>query len=387
MKLFSSDAVYIQNLEAEAIDAENGIIKGVKVCSEGEAKGHGLYLNKQFIRDVTEHGKAHKVGIKARFGHPNMCATALGTYVGRYKNFRTTTEPAEGFTEGFDEFGKPRLSGNRMHAVADLHLDETAKSLPKLGNTWDYILNLAQTSPDMFGNSIVFKGVADVKKWEEEEGGVKVKKQRNDAVLKFLAATDLVDSPAATDGLFSEFSTDEMAIQVTQFLEEHPEIYELAVDNPEIIDTFLKKYESFKNHKEMTDKKKDELADKPVTKTVLQTMFDSLKERFNKRFGIKGEDDEIVLPEEHQKELDEIQEQITAFKDPEDEELKKENEELKEELSAIKTLLAKANGQSTKPDGLKGAEDDDEEGKLSDDEKQLKADAKNLSDYATKIID
>ena len=48
MKYLASDPIYVQSFDS--IDHEKGIIKGVKVCSEGDAKGHGVYLNKQFIR-------------------------------------------------------------------------------------------------------------------------------------------------------------------------------------------------------------------------------------------------------------------------------------------------------------------------------------------------
>ena len=65
MKLLASDPIYIQKFDE--IDFEKGIIKGVKVCSEGDAKGHGVYLNKQFIRDVVKFGKEQTVGVKARF--------------------------------------------------------------------------------------------------------------------------------------------------------------------------------------------------------------------------------------------------------------------------------------------------------------------------------
>ena len=153
-KLFASDPVYAQVFEA--IDREAGIIEGCRVCSEGEAKGHGVWLTEKFIRDVAKFGRSQKQGVKARFGHPNMCSTALGTFIGRYKNFRIETE--EG-TPGFDEYdseelakeGKaPKQKGYRTHAVADLHLDYSSKELPKLGNAFDYILGMAEKNPDMF---------------------------------------------------------------------------------------------------------------------------------------------------------------------------------------------------------------------------------------------
>ncbi|MCK4817681.1 hypothetical protein KA005_18070 [bacterium] len=379
MKFLASDPIFIQQFEL--IDADKGVIKGVKVCSEGEAKGHGVFLNKKFIKDVVRFGKEQNVGVKARFGHPNMCDTTLGTFIGRFKNFRSVGEE----NENFEELGKPRKSGNRLHAVADLYFDETAKELPKIGNAWSYLTNLAESSPDMFGSSIVFHmGEIEIQKWKDDEGE---EHQRNDATIHALLATDLVDSPAATEGLFSEFTSDEMAIQVTHFLEQHPEVYELAIDNPEIIETFLKKYESFKNHKEMTTKKKGEEGEKdPVTKTVLQSIYDNIVEKyFTKK---KDDKDEIVIPDEHKEEFDALQKKIDAFEDPvseENEALKQENEELKADISKLQGMLTKGNAKSTKVNGLKAEEDADEGKQKTEEEKGLEADVKRLRGELTEI--
>lgn len=249
-KYFSSDIVF--NKAFEEVDSEKGIIRGVKVCSEGEAKGHGVHLNPKFIRNVTKLGKEHGPGIKARFGHPNMCATSLGTYIGRYKNYRTKIEETE--------------NGTRHHSVADLFLDETSKNLPKLGNVWEYIMKLASTAPDMFGNSIVFTPGEEEKVTIKNEDGTET--VRYDATIEELRATDLVDDPAATDGLFSVFDEGDLALQVTTFLDQHPEVYDLAVNHPDIVDTFLTKYNNHKQTKMTEDQVKtfgqkiDNLTDK-----------------------------------------------------------------------------------------------------------------------------
>jgi hypothetical protein len=92
-------------------------------------------------------GNESKAGIKARFGHPNICSTALGTYLGRYRNFR-------------------RSAGKVM---ADLHLDLSAARSPK-GNLYDYILTLAETNPDMFGASIAFNAGDEIIKKVNDNG-------------------------------------------------------------------------------------------------------------------------------------------------------------------------------------------------------------------------
>lgn len=384
-QLFASDPIYHQSFDS--IDAERGVIKGVKVCSEGEARGHGIYLNKKFIGDVVEKAKGFPQGIKARFGHPNMCSTALGTYLGRYRNYRVVREETEGFED--IEFGKPRKSGFRNHAVADLYLDQTAKSLPKLGNAWDYILNLANTSPDMFGNSIVWKpGPTEVLEWEDEE--TKEKKTRNDATILSLIATDLVDSPAATDGLFEQFSSDELALQVTQFLDEHPDVYQLAVDHPEIVETFLIKYRQYKHLKN------DDMAEQGK----LEKMFNDLREWIKDTFVEKPEEgeeaSEPVIPEEVETRLKAMEEAITSG-EKENEELsesisKKDKEieakekeigelntkltDLEKKVTKLEGDLTKLNGKSTSVGGREGMED--EENQLTPEQQALEADLKKL---------
>jgi hypothetical protein len=305
-KYFSTDVVFNDNFET--IDPEKGIIRGVKVCSEGDIRGHGVYANAKFIRDVTRLGKEHEPGVKARFGHPNMCATALGTYLGRYHNYRTNIEEREGFPEN-----------KRHHTVADLHLDETSKNLPQLGNAWDYIINLANTSPDMFGNSIVFTpGKDQVVTEKDEEGNSKV--IRHDATIEALHATDLVDEPAAVEGLFSRFADEDLAMQVTLFLDHHPEVYDLAINHPDMVDTFLEKYKSYKIKKEMSEKSKD-----------VRTIFDKMKDAFLSVFKVEGQE-EINVPAEVKDKMSEFDNKLK--------ELESENESLSTELDGIKDAIA-----------------------------------------------
>ena len=351
-KYFSSDVIFNQNFEN--IDSDKGIISGVKICSEGVAEGHGVYLNKKFIREVTRHGKDHEVGVKARFGHPNMCATSLGTYLGRYKNFRTQTEERPDWEDG-----------KRYHSIADLHLDETSKSLPKLGNAWEYIMKLAQTSPNMFGNSIVFTpGESEYKKEKDSEGNERI--VREDATIEKLHATDLVDEPAATEGLFERFEENDLAMQVTTFLDQHPEVYKLAINNPDILETFLNKYESYKKRNIKTE---DVDMD---NKTLFENLKTFVAELFTKKE--EGKDDILEIPKEVTDKITEFETSLTALAaenislKAEFESLKVANDNLKADkeaeltalnakISGLETDLVKANAQSTKISGLEGKED------------------------------
>jgi hypothetical protein len=174
---FRSDVCF-SNSGLDTIDEHTGIIKGVTIAREGVAKGHGVYLDSQFISDVARLGNEAEKGIKVRFGHPNMTSDALGTYLGRFKNFRVSEKKV----------------------YADLHMDEIAKKSPK-GDLYSYVFGMARSNPDMFGNSIVFK--AGNSRYEEEldENENVITKEYVSIVA--LTASDLVDTPAATDSFFS----------------------------------------------------------------------------------------------------------------------------------------------------------------------------------------
>jgi len=195
------------------IDRELGIIQGVTIARIGPAKGHNGFVDRTFLLQIVDNAASKPAGIKARFGHPNMCSQALGTYLGRFKNYS--------------------YSGD--HVKADLHLDDTAKSTPS-GDLYTYVLDMAEKNPDMFGASIVFE-IGESVFLEEDLDGEKVEKEY--FRLKELRATDIVDEPAATDGLFSANTFPGIA---TQFLDENPEILDLIFSKPDSIIEFLSNY-------------------------------------------------------------------------------------------------------------------------------------------------
>lgn len=229
MNFYNTDVEF--SMQFESIDESKGMIKGVKMVSEGEAKGHGVLLNKKFIQDAVNLGKEQTRGIKCRFGHPNMCSDALGTYLGTYKNIRLRKEELE--------------EGYRYHAIGDLFLSESAKETPN-GDLYNYVLALAKDSPDMFGSSIVFQGDSYEETKEDEEGN---KVTKTFAKIEKLFATDLVDTPAATEGLFS-INENDLANTVTEFLDTNPRVFELLSKKPDIIDQFLTKYNQYKQKTE-----------------------------------------------------------------------------------------------------------------------------------------
>lgn len=174
-----------------------GVIRGIKIMSAGEAEGHGVEIDDAALDQLVELGMAQTKGVKSRFGHPNMCATALGTYVGDFHAFRRSN----GVT------------------LADLHFNRTAYDTPN-GDLATYLLNLAENAPDKFGMSAVvdatheYRMNVDGTRQQGKDGKQLLPLLR----LKRLRAIDAVDDPAANTSLFSEQAA--IAAQATEFLDD-----------------------------------------------------------------------------------------------------------------------------------------------------------------------
>ena len=250
---------YLKSKPTGGINREAGIIEGVKVCTAGEAQGHDVSLDAEFVDTVVRFGNERKQGLKARFGHPNMCSTALGTFLGRYKNFRKETTTRDDGSEA-------------IAAVADMFMSNEAKETPN-GNLYDYVLGLAENEPDMFGTSIVFTPGREYRKTAAGENVYEPTDSKEPlsaevyVECKTLHACDCVDDPAANDGLFSRFSQETVAGQMTEFLDLNPEIWGAIQTNPSILealsrygnkmDEFISRYREYrKQNKEGKDMKK-----------------------------------------------------------------------------------------------------------------------------------
>lgn len=261
----------LQSTPQGEINEEKGIIEGVSIVTVGEAEGHGVSLDSEFVHTVAEMGNAKKQGVKVRFGHPNMCSTALGTFLGRAKNFR------EGKTE--------RDGKEEEAALADIFLSNEAKIAPQ-GDLYQYVMGMAQNEADMFGTSIVFTpGKTYVRDEDGEKDydwyevdpitGVQFAKTEYEDREVFveceeLHASDVVDDPAANDGLFSRFSGETMAGQMTEFLDLHPQVWDAVQSNPSILevlghyadkmDEFMERYRAYRKQaggQNMTDERTD----------------------------------------------------------------------------------------------------------------------------------
>lgn len=246
------------------VDKENEVLHGVQITLEGEAKGHGIHLDREFCEAVAAAGNATgDVGLKVRYGHPAMCSDAIGTELGRAKNFEV--RDIERVTE----------SGERVTVAgvfADVEILKSAHSAPQ-GDIAKHVLEVAAEDPGQFGQSIVFT-YADwvvkdkdgnrhsyndevAKPLSEDEGAqasalIYFKKEQllRDkwlaqsadgkvyAVLGKLHGTDFTDTPAATDGVFS---TGTLAEEAEQMLDEHPEIFDAIEKSPKSLMEFLER--------------------------------------------------------------------------------------------------------------------------------------------------
>jgi hypothetical protein len=217
------------------VNFESRTITDVIMCQVGEAKGHGVHLEQSFIEAGIAYANKHhaSIGLKCRFGHPAMSNDALGTEVGRFKNFRVVDDKM----------------------VADLHIYQSANLSPTHPGAGDWILSMAEEDPNAIMCSIVF--VPGEEYQYDEEGNkfyiAQNKKKYNPenkvyTELQELWATDLVDDGAATDKLFSAIANpDKFAVVATQFLDEHPKIAEFLMQKPEKLQEFLNTYQGLKN--------------------------------------------------------------------------------------------------------------------------------------------
>lgn len=231
------------------IDEENEVLHDVQITLEGEALGHGVWLDREFCEAVAEQGNATgDVGLKVRYGHPAMCSDAIGTELGRAKNFRVVDLDRT-------------VDGQMVKAagvVADVYLLKSAHAAPQ-GDIAKHVLETAKEDPSQFGQSIVFTYADWVVKdadgnrhsYKEEcecEDETKRKSAnqwyaqsadgKEYAVLDKLLGSDFTDTPAATDGIFS---TGTLAEEAETMLAEHPQIVELLEKNPKSVVEFLER--------------------------------------------------------------------------------------------------------------------------------------------------
>lgn len=202
------------------VDRENGVIYGVQVVQEGLNKNNS-YFSSQFLSDIVKFSNAQgDAGIRSNFGHPAMCSSSLGTYLGRKRNFE--------------------LKGNKV--FADLHLDPITKKTNLEGkgiSMFDWVCDMAENNPDQFGCSIHLSDYVPSETPYEKEG-VKY----DNLIFSGLVASDIVDYPAATEGGLFSYEGD-LGVLVTNIFNDNPQLFERIAKDPSVVTYAISTYSSF----------------------------------------------------------------------------------------------------------------------------------------------
>ncbi len=228
---------------AVRVDRDREVINGFAVVTKGVTHDERGEFDDQALETVIEFGNKSKIGIKSRFGHPNMSGTALGTFLGRTKNFRRDGDIVR----------------------ADLHIDKTAHNTPD-GDLATYVMNLAESDPDAFGSSMVIR-------WDEE-----YRDEQDDIPplirVKKLSSVDIVDDPAANSGFFSD--SVKPSAEMTMFLDE-------LLQQPEAVEKVISFLEKYRVNRENLNKKKEpKIMNEDLTVTKLKTDRPDLFEAIEK---------------------------------------------------------------------------------------------------------
>lgn len=182
----------VGSVDREGGDNGAGLISDFSVITRGEALGHEMWCDAEFLQQVHDAiNAAGKAGLKARFTHPGLSADGLGKFLGNIKN---------AYMKGDQTF-------------ADLHFSKSAHNTPD-GDLANYVMDFAEEDPDKFGSSIVFmqdrkaEELFHVEHKNEDSGEFESPDPDNEknyehCRLSKLYGADIVDDPAANpDGLF-----------------------------------------------------------------------------------------------------------------------------------------------------------------------------------------
>lgn len=216
--------------ELKRVDRQFNIIRGYKVATMGEAKGHGFDLDETSIQQIHDLGvAAGDRGVKSRFTHPSASGDGLGNYLGRSKDFRRVGDSV----------------------IADLHISPRAFDTPN-GNLGKYVMDMAESDPDQFGASAVIQHTNEDRLNVDgtRKFGKNGKPLNPVARITKLEASDIVDEPAANEGFFSSMDDslpDAPARQAYAMLDRY-----FGESSPEVIQNrigiFLSSYLSTKGH-------------------------------------------------------------------------------------------------------------------------------------------
>lgn len=126
-------------------------------------------------------------GVKVRYEHPGASGGALGSFLGRGRDYR--------------------LSGDRRKVLFDIFLDPTSRKTPK-GDLGGYVMDLAESDHNAFATSFVSDGKLE---YRLAEDGTRVKGEDGKDLLPIwrpssVKASDVVDTGAAASSFFGDVS-------------------------------------------------------------------------------------------------------------------------------------------------------------------------------------
>ena len=151
---------YFSTATGSAVDLDAGVLRGVSVITEGEAKGHQLQIDATTLQQVKACAETYADGLRVKMDH----FTGIDAMVGVLKNFA--------------------IDGPQLRA--DMYLLKSHADFAK-------IMEMAATMPGAFGLSIAFSGKPEA-----------IGEGTHFARCTEIYSCDIVDIPAANpSGLFS----------------------------------------------------------------------------------------------------------------------------------------------------------------------------------------
>jgi len=284
-----------------------GLIEDVSIITRGEALGHNLWVDQGFLSDVAgsinASSSGNRPGMKTRFTHPGLSSDGVGQKLGRVRN--------------------ARVHGDQV--LADLHFQHAATKTPD-GDLADYVMTLAEETPEDFGISVVFDH--DMDSVEEhtaentEDGDFTSPDELNTnnfvhAQLAALRSADVVDSPAANpDGLFKRGQ--EAAIEGEQVLEYalglsdvRPNVSQFSVDPDRLaqfVSRFLERHQLSlqKGGETVSDVAHEEVVDAAPTRNDFTAELNRYVSRFGSENGTKWFMENVSFTDALEKQIEEL---------------------------------------------------------------------------------
>lgn len=213
---------------------EDKIIKNVIMAQTGEAKGHGIHVDQEFINTAAAWFNEHMPnGVKANWGH-NW--ENLGRTIGKFHNIKARSLSV--------------VEGGGTQLTGDLHLYDAADLSPELPNVTEYIRKMAAEDAEALMCSLVFTGDHYYQKtssgqnikvfyYDEEDNWISSNPELGAVYIAWAEgrSCDLVGDGALTERLFSSDSLADKLHSITN----HPQFQAMMQQHGEKF-TLLNEY-------------------------------------------------------------------------------------------------------------------------------------------------